>query len=100
MFTKYLLEVYGPDSIREVVGVFESDKPFSQMQKGEFINPHGWKENTIPMDQRLQIIAVEHIIFTVGKVSTNQVMIYTKAVLVEELFDSMKRDGENGQKTH
>jgi hypothetical protein len=94
MTKRYVLEIYLPgNSGYDAACVIESDLPFLQIQKGDFINPRTWPSgysanlhayidnNKYPYGIVLRVTAIEHfIILKQDGFTQHKLGIFTEAV--------------------
>jgi hypothetical protein len=84
----YELEIYRPDSGRDVCVKFTSASPFQAIHVGDILNPREW-DATAPVPDEVQgkvllVKGVEHFIYEAGETINHKVMIYTTARLDRE----------------
>jgi hypothetical protein len=77
--TKYILEIYEPNSVHDLWVVFESLTPFLAISKGDLMNPSIWPGSQAPM-KILRVVEVEHIIWENENEIKHKLMVYTEEV--------------------
>ncbi|MBF0108025.1 MAG: hypothetical protein HQL76_02460 [Magnetococcales bacterium] len=91
MFTRYMIEIYEPGDVETVIARFEASEPFNPIHVGEFISPHVWPEpaRRLPNSQHLRVVAVEHMMFRLDRITTFKTMYYTEIVkhFHRDIFD-------------
>lgn len=78
--TKYSLEIYEPNSARDVWVCFSSATPFMSIAKGDIVNPGMWPNSQAPM-RVLKVVSIEHIIWEIENSHiTHKICVFTKDV--------------------
>ena len=73
--TKFLIEIYKPESTTQVEFKFVSSTPFMPISRGDIINPMGKKGSHV-----FRVTNVEHFIMKKEKKIEHKIGIYTMAV--------------------
>ena len=78
---KYSLEIYEPGSRKDVWEVFESDLPFSSIEKGDILNPNSWEHQFNP-ENRVEVVGLEHSIWKspTENITKHKVIVYTELI--------------------
>jgi len=78
---KYILEIYEPDSVKDLWVDFEASEPFLSINKGDILNPGIWPDSQSPM-KVLKVVNVEHLIFEskTDNCIVHKLMVFTKEV--------------------
>ena len=74
---KYILEIYEPESEKELWKTFESDVPFLSFHKGDIIDPGTWEGSQSP-NVVLEIVEIRHLIWSTDAEVSHKIMIYSK----------------------
>ncbi len=78
--SKYILEIYLPGSVGDVMFTVESESPFMTITAGDLLNPSVWE--TAYEDQGtklLRIVRLEHIIWDI-RGPNHKICVFTEAV--------------------
>jgi hypothetical protein len=76
---EYMLEIFQPNSSKDLWVSFESSTPFLEIHVGDLINPHVWPGSKSPQ-KILRVLNIEHIIWeNKGKVK-HKICVYSEEV--------------------
>jgi hypothetical protein len=74
----YHLEIYEPNSERDVLIAFRTAAPFMAFAAGDVIGTRGWKVEGVPM--RIGVRLVEHLIWELDTHVSHKIMVLTTKV--------------------
>ena len=79
---QYYLEIYEPESFYDPIASFQASSPFQTVSVGDILNPRGWDNNQYEMLDHcvLEVIKVEHHIWTVESHIGHKVCVFTRKV--------------------
>ncbi len=81
--TKYVMDVYYPESRKDVWVSFESTTPFMAVGKGEVIDPSVWSASRSPI-RVLRVSEVHHSISQTDEQIEHKVELFTEEAMVFE----------------
>lgn len=76
---EYILEIYKPNSVKDVWITFNSPNPFMAISVGDIINPGVWPGSESPKTV-LRVLNVEHIIYELNDAVKHKMLIFTNEV--------------------
>ncbi len=79
MQTKFILEIYEPDSTHDPLAHFESDQPFMSIARGDLLNTRTWNLS-IPTGSLFKVVGLEHLLWTIGDTNTHKLLVFTTEV--------------------
>jgi len=74
---KYILQILEPREFEEEWVEFESDVPFMNIAKGDYLNHLHWKNSDAP-NSILRVTSIEHIISEHRGDITHRIRVYSK----------------------
>jgi hypothetical protein len=75
----YMLEIYEPDSTRDVFVSYESSNPIANMNVGDLLCPVGTKTGFNDSLFRLEIVRIEHLVWEFEEGLKQKMCVYTTA---------------------
>lgn len=79
----YVLEIYYPDSRKDIWNTLESSAPFMAIGQGDIIDPSAWSPTQSPI-RVLKVKEVHHTISEISGQTQHKVMLFTEEVMAFE----------------
>ena len=81
--TTYLLEIYYPQSRKDVWRTFESPTPFMSFHEGDIVDPSSWSGSRSPL-RVLRVTEVRHAVSERDEQLQHKLEVFTEEVMVYE----------------
>lgn len=79
----YALEIYHPQSRKDVWVSFESTTPFMSIGEGDVVDPTGWSDSHSPV-RLLRVIQVNHVLSEKDEQTEHKIEVFTEEVTAYE----------------